>query len=254
MKILACYKIIPEDQDIIVNSNKTLALDKAELKISPYDLNAVEAGVEIAAAVPGSTLVGLSVGNKKYLENSKLRKDVLSRGPDSLSLVIDDAYASLLPEATAKILAQAATKEGFDLILCGEGSGDFYSQQVGTLLGEYLDLPNINSVSKIIPGNGSITVERTLESEVETLEVPLPAVISVTTDINVPKVPNMKSILNAGKKTVSTLEIAADAGQMSAENLSILAPDQADRLNIIVEGDSDDSIAAFIENIRKVLA
>lgn len=254
MKILVCYKITPEEQDITVNpASKALVLDKAALKISLYDLNAIEAGVEIAQAVEGTTLVALSVGDRNCLENSKMRKDVLSRGPDSLSLVINEAYSHLQPQATAKILAEAATAEGFDLILCGEGSGDLYSQQVGTLLGEYLGVPNTNGVSKITAGNGSITVERSLENEVEVLEVPLPAVISVSSDINTPKVPTMKNILGAGKKPVNELVIAPALGALAAENVSILAPDQVERMKNIVEGDSDESIAAFIENIRKVL-
>ncbi len=254
MKILVCYKITPEEQDITVNpASKALVLDKAALKISLYDLNAIEAGVEIAQAVEGSTVVGLSVGDRNCLENSKMRKDVLSRGPDSISLVINEAYSHLQPQATAKILAEAAKAEGFDLILCGEGSGDLYSQQVGTLLGEYLGVPNTNGVSKITAGNGSLTVERSLESEVEVLEVPLPAVLSVTSDINTPKVPTMKNILGAGKKPVNELAITPALGALAAENVSILAPDQVERMKNIVEGDSDESIAAFIENIRKVL-
>ena len=254
MKIVVCYKIVPEDQDITVNrADKTLVLDKTELKISPYDLNSIEAGVNLAQALGGASLVGLSVGPPKHLENSKLRKDVLSRGPDSLSLVIDEAYARLSPQATARILAEAARAEGFDLILCGEGSGDLYSQQVGTLLGEYLGVPNINAVSKITPGDGVVSVERTLENEVETLELTLPAVLSVTTDICAPKVPTMKNILGAGKKPVRVLEVAKPDALEGAQNVTILAPDQVDRLRNIVEGDSDECVEAFIENIRKIL-
>lgn len=254
MKILACYKIVPEEQDIAVNKrDNTLVLDKAQWKISPYDLNAIEAGAELAQAVEGSTLTGLSVGPASSLENSKLRKDVLSRGPDALSLVINDACASLQPQATARILAAAAREQGFDLILCGEGSGDLYSQQVSILLGEYLQVPSINAVSKITPGQGCVTVERTLENEVEQLEIPLPAVIAVSTDINTPKVPTMKNILGAGKKPVAVLAVSPEAGTLSMENVSILAPQGVERMNSIVESDADENIAAFVDNIRKVL-
>ena len=256
MRIIVCYKIVPEDQDIAVNKDHTLALDKAEAKISQYDLNAVEAGVALAQTIEDSSVTALSVGNKKYLENSKLRKDALSRGPDSLALVIDDAFEHLLPQSTARILALAAQKTGFDLIICGEGSGDLYAQQVGTLLGEYLDVPNINSVNKITVAEGGIVVERTLENEVEVLEIPLPAVISVTTDINVPKIPTMKAILGAGKKPVAVLS-PSDVGcrdiTPAARNVSVLAPEQIDRQRNIIEGDSDDNVTQFIENIRKAL-
>lgn len=256
MKIIACCKVVPEEQDISINSDRSVNLDKAAPKISQYDLNAVEAAVQIAAAAEGSTVVALSTGGKKALENSKVRKDILSRGPDSLALVIDDALESALPDQTATVLAGAAKKTGFDLILCGEGSGDLYAQQVGVLLGEKLGVPCINAISKIELDGNAVKVERSLEDEVEVLRIPLPAVLAVTTDINVPKIPSMKAILAAGKKPIEVMS-AADAGGLGSvvsSMKSVLAPDQVDRLNVIIEGDSDDNIAAFVDNLRKVLA
>ena len=100
----------------------------------------------------------------------------------------------------------------YDLVLCGEGSADLYAQQVGVQLGQLLNVPTINSVSKIVSvADGKVTVERTLEDEVETLEMPLPAVISVTSDINEPRIPSMKQILGAGKKP-STIWTVGDVG------------------------------------------
>lgn len=255
MRILVCCKIVPEDQDIQINqSDHTLLFDKAALKISPYDLNAIEAGAALARALPGSTLTGLSAGSRARLDNPRLRKDMLSRGPDALALVVDDACDAMPPQATARVLARAAREAGFDLILCGEGSGDLYAQQVGTLLGEYLDVPNINAVNGITPGEGCLTVTRALEGETETLEVPLPAVLSVTSDINLPPVPTMKNILGAGKKPATALAVDADPGPLGAQTVSVLAPEGPARKQDIVEGDSDEAIAAFIEKIRKELA
>lgn len=253
MNIIACCKVVPEEQDISISGDRSVNLDKAALKISQYDLNAVEAATQLGE---GNTITALSIGGKKALDNSKIRKDILSRGPDSLAVVIDDAFESALPDQTASVLAAAAKKLGFDLVLCGEGSGDLYAQQVGILLGEKLGVPCINAVSKIEVAGNSVTVERSLEDEVEVLQLPLPAVLSVTTDINVPKIPTMKSILAAGKKPVNAMSPADagySAGAAPTTMKSILAPEQVDRLNIIVEGDSDDNIAAFVENLRKVL-
>lgn len=255
MNIIACVKIVPEEQDITINADRTVNLSKAAPKISLYDLNAVEAAVQLAAANEGSTVTALSVGGKASLENSKVRKDLLSRGPDSLTAVIDDSLGEALGTATSDVLAGAAKKIGFDLILCGEGSGDLYAQQVGLLLGDKLGVPCINAVSKIELNGSSVKVERTLEDEVEVLELPLPAVLSVTSDINIPKIPSMKAILAAGKKPVNVLSLADTGAAPSApaQMKSILAPEQVDRLNIIVEGDADDKIAAFVENLKKAL-
>ncbi|MCP0723189.1 electron transfer flavoprotein, partial [Salmonella enterica subsp. enterica serovar Montevideo] len=77
----------------------------------------------------------------KALTNAKGRKDVLSRGPDELIVVIDDQFEQALPQHTA-----AAQKSGFDLLICGDGSSDLYAQQVGLLVGEALNIPAINGV------------------------------------------------------------------------------------------------------------
>lgn len=256
MNILACCKIVPEEQDLSINKDRTVNQERAEPKISQYDPNALEAAAQIAEAVPGSTVTALTVGGKKHLENSKIRKDILSRGPDSLAVVADDDLAASLADQTAAVLAGAARFLGFDLILCGEGSGDLYSQQVGLLLGEKLGVPCINAVSKIEAGDTSVTVERSLEDEVQVLKLPLPAVLCLTSDINTPRIPSMKSILAASKKSVTVLSLA-DIGAEGVVALStmasILAPEQANRLGILTEGDSDEHIASFVENLRKIL-
>ncbi|SUG98148.1 Protein fixA [Salmonella enterica subsp. enterica] len=125
------------------------------------------------------------------------------RGPDELIVVIDDQFEQALPQHTATALAAAAQKSGFDLLICGDGSSDLYAQQVGLLVGEALNIPAINGVSKILSlTDSTLTVERELEDEVETLSIPLPAVIAVSTDINTPQIPSMKAILGAAKKPV----------------------------------------------------
>lgn len=255
MNILVCCKIVPEEQDIAINGDRTVNLSKAAPKISLYDLNAFEAAVQLAAATGNGAITALSAGGPTYLENSKVRKDLLSRGPDGLAAVIDDSLAGSLGAATSDALAGAARKLGFDLILCGEGSGDLYAQQVGLLLGEKLGVPCINAVSKIEVNGNVLTVERSLEDEVEVLEIPLPAVLSLTSDINLPKIPSMKAILAAGKKPVTVLSLAEIGVEPSAPARmeSVLAPEQVDRLRVIIEGDSDENIAAFVENLKKAL-
>lgn len=256
MKVIACYKLVPEEQDIAVKADSTLDISKAEPKINPFDLNAVEAAVELKAVMGECSVTALSVGGK-ILENSKARKDILSRGPDDLTVVIDEKFENALPHQSARVLAAAAQKNGFDLIICGDGSGDLYAQQVGLLMGELLKVASINSVSKVVSAsNGKLVVERTLENEVEVLEMPLPAVISVTADINVPKIPSMKAILAAAKKPVNVLN-AEDIGLGElpdwVELVAVKAPAQRERQQVVIEGDGDEQIAAFADYVRKVL-
>lgn len=256
MNIITCYKSVPDEQDITVNSaDSSLDFSRANTKISQYDLNAIEAANQLKSQLDGIQITAMSVGGKA-LTNAKARKDVLSRGADELVVVVDDQFEASLPYQTAVALAAAATKKGYDLILCGDGSADLSSQQVSLLVGELLNVPAINGINKIVSlSNDSITVERELENEIETLTIPLPAVIAVSTDINTPQIPSMKAILGAAKKPVqqwSVADLGLDAITARSEQ-KVAAPKQKVRQRIIIEGDSDDQIAELAEHLRKIL-
>ena len=253
MKIITCFKLVPEEQDIVVTPEYTLNFDNADAKISQFDLNAIEAASQLAT--DDDEIAALTVGGS-LLQNSKVRKDVLSRGPHSLYMVQDAQLEHALPLDTAKALAAAIEKIGFDLLIFGEGSGDLYAQQVGLLVGEILNIPAVNGVSKIISLTAdTLTVERELEDETETLSIPLPAVVAVSTDINSPQIPSMKAILGAAKKPVQVWS-AADIGfnaEAAWSEQQVAAPKQRERQRIVIEGDGEEQIAAFAENLRKVI-
>lgn len=254
MKILTCYKSVPDEQDISINNaDGSLDISKAESKISQYDLNAIEAACQLKQQVSDAQVIALSVGGKA-LTNAKGRKDVLSRGPDELVVVIDDPFEQALPQQTASALAAAAQKRGFDLLICGDGSSDLYAQQVGLLVGEILNIPAVNGVSKILSlSDSTLTVERELEDEIETLCIPLPAVVAVSTDINSPQIPSMKAILGAAKKPVqvwSAADIGFNAGEARSSQ-TVAAPKQRERLREVIEGDGEEQIAAFADSLRK---
>jgi Electron transfer flavoprotein, beta subunit len=254
MKIVACYKLVPVEQDIVVNSNKTLSFDKAEWKIGQYDLNALESAAELKNEKQAE-VIGLSAGTM-IVDNSKMKKNVLSRGVDSLALVADDTIAQADAYATASVLVGAIKKiGGVDLVLCGEGSGDIYAQQIGPMLGRMLDYTNVNAVKKINWSGDKLLVERDLEDEVEKVEVSLPAVISLTSDINIPRIPTMKEILAASKKPVA-LWTLGDIGlplERKVEEVSTKAPNSMERKNIILEGTDEETVNNFFEHLRKIL-
>ena len=253
MKIITCFKLVPEEQDIVVTQERSLNFDRAEAKISQFDLNAMEAAAQLTAE--GDEIVALTVGGS-LLQNSKVRKDVLSRGPDSLFLVQDAQLEHSLPRDTAQALACAAKSIGFDLMIFGEGSGDLYAQQVGLLVGELLQLPIINAVSSIQRNGGHVLVERALEDEIEVIDLPLPAVLCVTSDINTPRIPSMKAILGAGKKPVNQWQASdIDWSQSAplAELVGIRVPPQTERKHIILDNDSPEAIAELAEHLKKAL-
>lgn len=251
MKIVTCCKVVPNEEEIKVLPSRELSMEGASYKISQYDLNALESGKQLAAATAG-TMTALSIGQTAVLESSKIRKDILSRGADDLSLVIDDGHAFSDSLETAKTIVWALKSIGdYDVVLCGMGSNDLYSQEVGVQVGTLLGLPTLNNVTAITAsGDNVLTVERTLENEVETLEVTLPAVLSVSSEINVPAVPSMREIMKAGKKPVNELSITADITP-STEMTEQLAPEQQERRQEIIEGDNEEAVAALIAFLKK---
>ena len=109
MKIVVSFKVVPDDQDIQVSGDGSLDYAKAHQIVSTYDLNAMEAAAQLAAANEGSEVVGITVGGKK-IDDSKTKKNVLARGIDQLYMTADDACADLDAGATAAALAELVAR------------------------------------------------------------------------------------------------------------------------------------------------
>ena len=250
MKTIACYKVSPDNQDIGVLPDRSISFDRAQNVLGEYDLVAIEEAVRLAEQTE-DTCTLLSVGDSK-LEDSKLVKGALSRGAENLVCVVDDELSDADPFQTASVIANVLRDLEFDLVVFGEGSSDLYAQQTGSLVGALLDLPTMNAVSEVTPGEGSITIKRTLEQDVETLELTTPAVISVTTDISLPRVPKMKDILSAGKKPVEKKGLANIGGLPTAavKPQKTLAPQDTERKNVIFPDASPESIQELVAAIR----
>ena len=252
MNIVAAFNVVPDDQDIQVASDRSLDYSKAKNTVSAYDLNALEAAAQLAAAEPGSKVVAVSAGPAS-IDDSKLKKNVLARGVDELYLTADDACANLDANATVAALAELLSKVGaWDVVLCGDGSADNYAQQVDVQLAARLGVPVVNGATRIAAKGGALEVERTLEDVVETVEVPLPAVVSVTPDIAEPRIPGMKDILAAGKKPMNVA--AADASfDAKVEVVSCQAPEQAERKLEIIDASEDGAIERFAAALKAAL-
>lgn len=254
MKIIVCYKLTPDAKDLNVKADGTLDIGSANWKIGEYDRPAIELGIQLAEKF-GGTVSALSVGTSR-ISTSKDKKDILSRGPDDLFLVIDERLEDADSHLTARALAAAIQKMGSaDLILCGEGSADNYAQQVGVQLGELLEMPSTNAVSRIEMMNDSIIAERNLEEELEILKMKLPAVLSVTTNITEPRVASMKMILAAGKKPVTIwdlddIPLSGEKGN-SRQVVSTLGPENVARKGVILSGSANEATQQLVTILSK---
>lgn len=253
MKTVACYKVSPDNRDAVVAPDGGISFDRAAMALGDYDLMAIEAAVSLAEATEGACSL-LSVGGSK-IDDSKLFKGALSRGASELVCVIDDELADADAFQTASALAEALGKIEYDLVVFGEGSADQYAQQVGSLVGAILGVPTLNAVSAIEPQESGVRVKRTLENEVETIDVELPAVVSVTTDINLPRIPKMKDILAAGKKPITKLSSAevGGAAPTGVELVSVKAIQDVERKNVVYEGTTEENVQKLAEAIRLAL-
>lgn len=207
LKTIACFKWVIDEADIKVDAaTRKLILDRVGYKINTYDRNAIEEAVRLQEQ-HGGAVAALTLTQPTA---KACLKDALSRGPDSVYFVNDSAFAGLAPLQTATLLA-AAIKTGieYDLIICGEGSSDLYSQQVGPALAEILEIPCITYVNKLSYSDGQIVADRKLDDGIETVSVKLPALVTILPDINSPRIPTLKQVLGAAKKPVHNLAIDA---------------------------------------------
>lgn len=208
--IIVCYKWVIDSADIkIAPDSRELILDRVDYRISDYDRNAIEEAVRLQERY-GGTVTAVTAGTPAA---KKSLKDVLSRGPEKACFVWDSAFTELEPSQTAAILASVISSHlKYDLIICGEGSGDLYAQQVGPRLAENLGIPSAAFVSKITIEDGHVIAERKVEEGIEVVSMPLPALVTVLPEINTPRVPGLKDTLAAAKKPVLEIK-GADLGQ-----------------------------------------
>jgi electron transfer flavoprotein beta subunit len=224
LKVITCFKWVIDEADVKVDANsRRLILDRVGYKISLYDRNAIEEAARLQEQ-HGATVMAITAAPPTA---KQCLKDALSRGPDKACFVNDPSFADYQPAQTAAVLAAAIKAQGdFDLILCGEGSSDLYTQQVGPALAEMLNIPCATYVNKLtwVEGEKRITAERKLDDCVEVLSVQLPALVAVLPDINTPRIPTLKQVLAAGKKPVEnvTLDMLGPASEPGLQTVNIL--------------------------------
>jgi electron transfer flavoprotein beta subunit len=209
LKLIACFKWVIDEADIKADKgSRRLILDRVSYKISAYDRNAIEEATRLQERHGGS-VAAVTVATPSA---KQCLKDALSRGPDRAYFVNDPSFADLEPSQTASMLAAAIkSRIEFDLIICGEGSSDLYAQQVGPALAERLGIPCATYVNKIIYRESErlVIADRKLEDGIETVSVPLPALVTILPDTNTPRIPTLKQVLGAARKPVENITLDA---------------------------------------------
>ena len=253
MNIVVCVKYVPDAQsDRSFNDDTTTDREGVDGLLSELDEYAVEEALKIVEAGEGEVTV-LTMGPD---EASDAIKKALQMGADKGVHVKDDALHGSDAAATSLVLSKAIEKlDEVDLVLTGMGSTDGVMSVLPAMLSERLGLPQVTLVSELTVEGGTVTGRRDGDAASETIVASLPAVVSVTDQINEPRYPSFKGIMAAKKKPLeewSLADLGVDAGQVglaaawTTVDSYAARPPRAQGQIVTDEGDGGTKLAAFL--------
>lgn len=214
MNIIVYIKQIPDTNDVKLDPvTGNLRRDGVKSRINPNDLNVIEAAIELKREL-GAHVSAVTMGPPQA--KTVLLK-ALALGCDEAYLLSDRAFGGADSLATAYTLAKAAEKIGdYDLLLAGRNSDDGDTAQVGAAIAAFLDIPQVTMAEELEVRGGTAYCSRVLEDRVEKLSVKLPALVTVTKNINSPDYARPANILAALEKPITVFDSASlgtDAAQ-----------------------------------------
>ena len=248
MNIIVCAKQVVDVSEMKFDSStKKPILQGVSQKISDIDKNAMEEAIKIKDRHGGKITV-LTVGPA----NAKERiKELLAMGADEGVLVV--AQDTIDYHMTAILLAEAVKKIGaYDMILCGEASVDLFSGQIGPRLAGLLNIPQITYAMKVTAEKNSVTAEQNMGKNVVTSESTYPVLITVTKEINEPRLPSLMQILGAANKPINeyTAEALVKDVKPIVETIDLKGVSM-ERKNVIYKNDLDESVEQLVNSLAK---
>jgi len=207
LNIVVCVKAVPDPKEAcnikIDPDTKTLLRCDVPLVVNPLDKNAMEAALQLKEQF-GAHLTVISMGPP---EAGTIVKECLALGVDQGILLSDPAFGGADAFATAFTLAKGIEKIGaYDLIICGMASSDGSTEWVGPEIATFLDLPVVTLVKEIVDCDGLIwQVKARVENGYRLMQVQLPAVFTVTRELNTPRTLSFSGIIKARKKEISQM-------------------------------------------------
>lgn len=201
MEILVCVKQVPGTSEVEVDEKTgVLKRDGVDSKMNPYDLYALETALKIKQET-GATISVLSMGPPQA---KQVIEEAYMMGADKGALLSDRRFAGADVLATSYTLSQGVRKLGNpDLIICGKQTTDGDTAQVGPEMAEFLGMPHVANVKKIVDiKEKSIVVEMDMPNTLEVCEIKYPCLITVEKDIFQPRLPSFKLKLSSKDKEV----------------------------------------------------
>lgn len=222
MNIIVCVKQVPNPEipmgkfKVDSATNRFLPPEGIPPVISPFDEQAVEAALRLKETHGGMITV-ISMGPPSAQD---VVKHSLSMGADEGVLLQDALFEDCDSFSTAYALSKAVEKLGqYDLILCGRQAADWDQGQVGSIIAENLGIPIVTFARKMELADNSLRVERVIPDGYEVIEAGIPAVVTVSSEIGLPRLPTGRGIVMATRKQIP----AWTAGDIGAD-ASLLGP------------------------------
>ncbi|MDP9343213.1 MAG: electron transfer flavoprotein subunit beta/FixA family protein [Actinomycetota bacterium] len=247
INVVVLTKYVPNPNGIPeLGDDFLLKREGVEGALDPGDEFGVEAGLQIADAQGGEVTV-VSMGPEAAM--GAIRK-ALSMGAHKGVLVSDDALRGSDALVTARVLAAAIKRSEFDLVIAGVESTDGYTGTLPMTLAELLEVPSVTFARKLEVKDGSLFVERQTELGYDTVECPLPAVVTVTAGATEPRYPTLKGIMQAKQKPVDRVS-ASDLG-LSGDDTS--PTQQVTAVNAAPEKGPGEIIENVEEGVDRIVA
>jgi electron transfer flavoprotein beta subunit len=221
--------------------------------VNGFDEHAVEAALRIKDTQEAKVTVA-AVGRNFSID---VMRKLLAMGADEMVLVQDPAIDdSIDSRVTARVLGAAINKIGaFDLILCGRQASDWDNAQVPLILTEELGIPCLTIAKKVEVSDGVVKVERVIPEGYEVVEAPLPALVTVSNELGLPRYPTMRAIMAANRKRPAIWKLA-DLGiepamlQPRLQLVDLFAPVQEQACEFIDGSDEREIADRLLQKLR----
>ncbi len=206
MIIVVLLKSVPDTASVlkITEDNKSIITDNLKYIMNPYDEYALEEAVKLRENI-GGEVVAVSMGDNQARQ---IIRAALAVGADSAILIKSPSDDLLSCKGVAKALASAVSKLSPDIIFAGKQAVDDDASQVPERIAELLGIPHASVVTRFELEDNKVTADCEMEGGYYTLELFLPALITVQKGINTPRYPTLPNIMKAKFKEIKEMTLA----------------------------------------------
>lgn len=228
MEIAVCIKQVPGTTEVKLDDKGNLMRDGIDSKMNPYDLYALETALKIKED-KGAKVNVITMGPP---QSEAVLREAFMMGADEAFLLTDRKFAGADVLATSYTLAQGVQKSGNpQLIICGKQTTDGDTAQVGPEMAEYMGIPHVANVKKILEvKESSIIVEMDMPTTLETVEIQYPCLITVEKGIFQPRLPSYKRKKETKNRGITSLTLKDLLDQDEKQYGSSGSPTQVERV------------------------